>query len=270
MERKFNKFGKPLPNKDELKFLSITDKIIRKRLGEYLDEQFNDWVGSDDTEWPDFESQLDSGVFDTTDTEELADLIINGENIKDNRGTPVYYRCLKTIMNWFFKDIKYEESKNDYKRGNWNKGWVPDIANTLGTDFEESYALVLLWLHKELEKFGTGVSEIKKSLKESSIKNLIKKMLKEQIVKHEHKICSILTCDKLHEILNKIEHNRLNPKQKFKLKGIIDRYQRDVKNNLKDVPKNGGLKGATGDSEKDFCDEYLHQIQTLICEPIQE
>ena len=270
MERKFNKFGKPLPNKDELKLLSITDKIIRKRLGEYLVEQFNDWVGSDDTEWTDFESQLDSGVFDTTDTEELADLIINGENIKDNRGTPVYYRCLKTIMNWFFKDIKYEESKNVYERGNWNKGWVPDIANTLGTDFEESYALVLLWLHKELEKFGTGVSEIKKSLKESSVKNLIKKMLKEQIVKHEHKICSILTCDKLHEILNKIEHNRLNPKQKFKLKGIIDKYQRDVKNNLKDVPKNGGLKGATGDSEKDFCDEYLSQIQSLICEPIQK
>ena len=34
MERKFNKFGKPLPNKDELKLLSITDKIIRKRLFE--------------------------------------------------------------------------------------------------------------------------------------------------------------------------------------------------------------------------------------------
>jgi hypothetical protein len=270
MVRKFNKYGKPLPNKDELKLLSITDKIIRKRLGEFLVEQFNDWVGSDDSEWTDFESQLDSGIFGTTDTEELADLIINGENIKDSRGTPVYYRCLKTIMNRFFKDSKYEGLKNVYETGNWNKGWVPDIANILGTDFEESYALLLLWLNNELQKFGAGVSEIKKSLKESSVKNLIKKILKEQIVKHDHEICSILTCNELREVLSKIEHNRLNDKQRIKLKGIIDRYDRDVKNNLKDVPKSGGLKGATGDSEKDFCDEYLHQIQTLICEPIQE
>jgi hypothetical protein len=102
------------------------------------------------------------------------------------------------------------------------------------------------------------------------MRDLIKKILKEQIVKKEHSICGILTCNKLSEVLNKINYNKLNDKQKIKLKGIIDNYNRDVKNNLKDVPKNGGLKGATGDSEKDFCDEYLSEIQTLICKPTQE
>ena len=102
------------------------------------------------------------------------------------------------------------------------------------------------------------------------IGGIIKRVLNEQVVKREHKICDILTCDKLHEVLNKIDHNKLSDKQKINLKGIIGRYYRDVKNNLKDVPKSGGLKGATGDSEKDFCNEYLSEIQTLICEPTQE
>jgi hypothetical protein len=102
------------------------------------------------------------------------------------------------------------------------------------------------------------------------ISKVIRKILNEQIVRDEHKICDILTCNKLHEVLNKIDYSKLTDKQKINLKGIVDRYNRDVKNNLKDVPKSGGLKGATGDSEKDFCDEYLSEIQTLICEPTQE
>jgi hypothetical protein len=102
------------------------------------------------------------------------------------------------------------------------------------------------------------------------ISKVIRKILNEQIVRDEHKICGILTCNKLHEVLNKIDYSELTDKQKINLKGIVDRYNRDVKNNLKDVPKSGGLKGATGDSEKDFCDEYLSEIQTLICEPTQE
>jgi len=102
------------------------------------------------------------------------------------------------------------------------------------------------------------------------ISKVIRKILNEQIVRDEHKICGILTCNELSEVLKEIDYTRLNNKQKIRLKGIVDRYNRDVKNNLKDVPKSGGLKGATGDSEKDFCDEYLSEIQTLICEPTQE
>jgi hypothetical protein len=102
------------------------------------------------------------------------------------------------------------------------------------------------------------------------IGGIIKRVLNEQVVKNEHNICGVLTCNKLTEVLDKIDHNKLSDKQKINLKGIIGRYYRDVKNNLKDVPKSGGLKGATGDSEKDFCNEYLSEIQTLICEPTQE
>jgi hypothetical protein len=270
MERKFNKFGKPLPNKSDLRFLPIVDKIIRQRLESYIQTQLDDWVSGGEEYWSDFEEQLEDGQFDTTDTELLAELLFNGEDIRDKNGTPLYYIFLKIIMDWFFDSASYESLKSSVERGSWEKGWMPDVMNGLGFSFEESYALVLLWLHKELGKFGTSISAIKKSLKEGEMKNLIKKILKEQIVKHDHEICSILTCNELREVLSKIKHNRLNDKQRIKLKGIIDRYDRDVKNNLKDVPKSGGLKGATGDSEKDFCDEYLHQIQTLICEPIQE
>jgi len=102
------------------------------------------------------------------------------------------------------------------------------------------------------------------------MRNLIKRMLREQIVKNEDSICGILTCNKLTEVLSKIDHSKLNLKQRVKLKHIIKNYDRDVKNNLKDVPTSGGLKGMSGDSEKDFCDEYLSQIQSLICKPVQE
>jgi hypothetical protein len=107
-------------------------------------------------------------------------------------------------------------------------------------------------------------------MRKDIIKFLVKKNLNEQIVKDDQSICGILTCDKLKDVLSKIDHSKLTPKQKVNLQGIISRYNRDVKNNLKDVPKSGGLKGATGDSEKDFCDDYLSQIQTLICKPEQE
>lgn len=102
------------------------------------------------------------------------------------------------------------------------------------------------------------------------ISKIIKKILKEQIVRDEHKICGILTCNKLNDVLVKINYLKLDDSQKIKLNRIIKNYKRDVKNNLKNVPKIGGLKGATGDSEKDFCDEYLSQIQSLICQPTQE
>ena len=102
------------------------------------------------------------------------------------------------------------------------------------------------------------------------MKQLIKRILREQIVKNEDSICGVLTCNKLTEVLSKIDHSKLTPKQSVNLKGIIGRYNSDVKNNLKDVPTSGGLKGMTGDSEKDFCDEYLSQIQSLICKPTQE
>jgi hypothetical protein len=102
------------------------------------------------------------------------------------------------------------------------------------------------------------------------MKQLIKRILREQIVKNEDSICGVLTCNKFTEVLSKIDHSKLNLKQSVKLNGIITNYNRDVKNNLKDVPTSGGLKGMTGDSEKDFCDEYLSQIQSLICKPTQE
>lgn len=102
------------------------------------------------------------------------------------------------------------------------------------------------------------------------MKQLIKRILREQIVKNEDGICSVFTCNKLTEVLSKIDHSKLNLKQRVKLKGIITNYNRDVKSNLKDVPTTGGLKGMTGDSEKDFCDMALSEIQTLICKPTQE
>ena len=105
---------------------------------------------------------------------------------------------------------------------------------------------------------------------EHIVKLISKNNVNEQVVKDEDEICSVLTCNKLNDVLGKIDQNKLTPEEKSKLSIIIKKYHQDVKNNLKDSPKSGGLKGMTGDSEKDFCDMYLSEIQTLICSPTQE
>lgn len=260
MKRRISRFGKPLPNKSDLKLLGVVGKIIEKDLPAHIESYLDDY----------YDSIRIPKELEGYDIDVLTDIIYKDRYIADRNNTPLYYLFLIQEMEHFIKRFDYLQLKAASEGGMWEYGWIPNLINYLGLDFEESYVLTILWLNNELKKYGTSVPEIESSINESNVKNLIKRILKEQVVKKDHPICGVLTCNKLDEVLSKIEHSRLNPKQKFKLKGIIDRYQRDVKNNLKDVPKNGGLKGATGDSEKDFCDEYLSQIQTLICEPIQE
>jgi hypothetical protein len=271
MERKFNKYGKPLPNKSDLKYLKFVDNVLRKSLVRYIENELDDMYG-EDPETDDkhhFYNEMIYGFYDdiTTDISELAEKIASGENIKNSEGIPLYHILLTQWMEWFFKTANYRDLRSA-AMGFWGKGWMPDIMNKLGLDFEDSYTLTLLWLNNELKKYGASVPEIENNIIET--KELIRKILREQIITNEHSICGILTCNKLDEVLDKIDYDKLSPLQKERLEKIKSNYKRDVTNNLKDVPKNGGLKGATGDSEKDFCDEYLSEIQTLICEPTQE
>lgn len=260
MERKISKYGKPLPNKSDLKLLHVVDRIIEKHLPSYIESYLDDY----------YDTIRIPKELEGYDIDELTDIIYEDRYITDRNNSPLYYLFLKQEIEHFIKRFDYLHLKAASEAGMWKYGWIPNLMNDLGLDFEESYVLTILWLNNQLKKYGTSVPEIELAINENNMKNLIKKILKEQIVKNEHSICGILTCNKLDEVLNKIDYNRLTPIQKEKLNKIISNYKRDVSNNLKDVPKNGGLKGATGDSEKDFCDEYLSEIQTLICEPTQE
>ena len=258
--RKFNKWGIPLPNKKDYRLLNFVDKILKKRLVSYIITELQE----DTIKLP--------REYDTHDTHELAKLIFDdiGEfSIKDKYGSPIYYIFLKNSAEYFLKNARYDYLKEGCEGGSWSLGWMPDLYKYL-EDFEESYALVLLWLNEELKKFGTSIPQIESSIKETRLYNTIKKIIKEQIVKEDHNICGTLTCDKLENVIHKIDHNRLHPKQKYELTNIFKNYQRDIKNNLKDVPKSGGLKGATGDSGKDISNMYLHEIQSLICKPTQK
>lgn len=261
MKRKFNKYGKPLPNKSDLKYLKFVDDIIKKRLVNNIEDELDD----------SHEKFNLTSYLDQFDIEELSQMIFDdiGEfKLVNRKNVPLYYIFLKLSMEYWYKSANYSSLKKSVYVGSWETGWIPNIVNKLGLDFEEAYAIVILWLSIELKKMGTTIPEIENNILET--KELIRKILREQIITNEHSICGILTCNELDEVLDKIDYDKLSPLQKERLEKIKSNYKRDVTNNLKDVPKNGGLKGATGDSEKDFCDEYLSEIQTLICEPTQE
>jgi hypothetical protein len=162
MRREFNRFGKPLPNKSEVKYLKFVDKVIRLRLGDYIVDEFND-----DDIYLNITDIIDSGYYSDlgiTDIYDLAEYIVENGDIKDNLNNSLYYIFLKNTMKWFFKDCDYESVKKNYYSGLWEKGWVPDIITTLGLDFEESYAILLMWLNNELKKYGTTINEIERSI----------------------------------------------------------------------------------------------------------
>lgn len=260
MERKISKYGKPLPNKSDLKLLGVVDRIMEKYLPSYIESYLDDH----------YDSIRIPKELEGYNIDELTDRIYEDRYIKDRNNSPLYYLFLKHESEYFFKSFDYLHLKAASEIGAWKYGWIPNLINDLGLDFEESYVLVILWLNKQLKKYGTSIPEIESSINENNMKDLIKRIIKEQIVNNDHHICGILTCNKLDDVINKIDYNKLTPDRKNRLEKIISNYRRDVNNNLKDVPTNGGLKNATGDSQADICDMYLHEIQSLICQPTQE
>lgn len=105
------------------------------------------------------------------------------------------------------------------------------------------------------------------------MKYIIKKLLKESYEKQLLKdICNTLTTgdnnisipfmeNKVQELLN------LNlPEDKLeKIRNIYFKWKRDINDMNKDKPKNGGLKGATAESQGDVSNFYLSALQDIVC-----
>jgi hypothetical protein len=108
----------------------------------------------------------------------------------------------------------------------------------------------------------------------SSVKKILKETYEKQFLSN---ICNKLSTGNNHEsieymvnTIRELRNMELLPETKNRLEVIFKKWERDIKENDKDRPKVGALRGATADSQSDISNFYLSAIQDVLCPMFME
>ena len=97
------------------------------------------------------------------------------------------------------------------------------------------------------------------------MKNIIRKILKEEIEKKELGICNILTVDTYEEGIKILEKYLGTIKENPKAWSLIEQPLKMWKDSAVEIRKELGRDGMTGDSEVDESDTWWASIQGSFC-----